>query len=502
VLATQHLAVRNDIHSLESEHVAETAGAICFRVTFVCPAFSGYGDGFNRLTARTVTAGTLQNYTYAYDRYGNRVSQTPLQGGYIFNPTINAANNHITTSGYTYDAAGNMTSDSVNSYTYDAEGNITAVVDGGSTVSYVYDVFNRRIRVQTPSATNEFVYDYAGRRISTWVASNNFGAEGRIYWDGQQIAYRATDGTTYFDHQDTLGTERMRTTYSGTVGSSYLSLPWGDGYTATVNTTGADQDNNHYAGLERDAESATEHAQFRNYASAQGRWLSPDPYLGSYDISNPQSFNRYSYALNNPASLVDPTGLDASPCGTVNGVFIFCVSTGGSGEGGDNGDRGPSNVHQPNRPTQREPRGCCGGGGIAPNNNYPVPANPCLYAGNSLPPSAYAQTGAADANNPTNYLLDGLKGFPAGHYLDGQVLASGSVGQNRAYGNYTYGAFMAGAGRPLTTALIYANAYAFFKSSYPDQPQMDSTYSYLPAANVANITNGYNAARNGILCHK
>jgi len=122
--------------------------------------------------------------------------------------------------------------------------------------------------------------------------------------------------------------------------------------------------------------------------------------------------------------------------------------------------------------------------------------------GNSLPPSAYARQGAADSNNPTNYILDGLTGFPQGHFLDGQVLASGTVGQNRAYGNYTYGAFMAGAGRPLTTTLIYANTYAFFRSSYPDQPQMDSTYTSLPSANVANITNGYNAARNGTLCHK
>jgi hypothetical protein len=29
-----------------------------------------YGDGFNRLTVRTVTSGTVQNYTYSYDRYG------------------------------------------------------------------------------------------------------------------------------------------------------------------------------------------------------------------------------------------------------------------------------------------------------------------------------------------------------------------------------------------------------------------------------------------------
>src|ERR1700735_338098 len=106
-----------------------------------------------------------------------------------------------------------------------------------------------------------------------------------------------------------LGTERMRTNYAASVGSSYVSLPWGDGYTATVNSSGADQDNAHFADLERDAESGTEHAQFRNYTSRQGRWLAPDPYSGSYDLTNPQSMNRYGYVLNNPMSLLDPSGL-------------------------------------------------------------------------------------------------------------------------------------------------------------------------------------------------
>ena len=95
----------------------------------------------------------------------------------------------------------------------------------------------------------------------------------------------------------------MRTNYGGRWPSTYISLPWGDGYTATVNNAGGDQDNEHFAGLERDAESGTEHAQFRNYASAQGRWLAPDPYMGSYDLSNPQSMNRYAYVLNNPIEL-------------------------------------------------------------------------------------------------------------------------------------------------------------------------------------------------------
>jgi RHS repeat-associated protein len=75
-------------------------------------------------------------------------------------------------------------------------------------------------------------------------------------------------------------------------------------------SSGGDQDSPHFASLERDAESRTEHAQFRNYASAQGRWLAPDPYAGSYDPTNLQSMNRDAYVSNNPVSFVDPTGLD------------------------------------------------------------------------------------------------------------------------------------------------------------------------------------------------
>ena len=286
----------------------------------------GY-DEFNRLNARTVTQGTVQNYTYGYDLYGNRVSQTPLQGGYSFNPTINPVNNQITTSGYVYDPAGNMTNDTVHSYAYDAEGNLV-LVDGGNTAQYVYDVFNHRIRVQTTSATTEYLYDYAGRRVSSWVASSNTGNEGRIYWDGQMVAYRSLEAFTYFNHEDTLGTERIRTNYAGYTASTYQSLPWGDGYSSTVNNYGGDQDNLHFAGLERDAESGTEHAQFRNYASAQGRWLAPDSYLGSYDQTNPQSMNRYAYALNNPLSFLDPSGLTIM-CSMLSGSLV-CVDNGGN----------------------------------------------------------------------------------------------------------------------------------------------------------------------------
>jgi RHS repeat-associated protein len=97
----------------------------------------------------------------------------------------------------------------------------------------------------------------------------------------------------------------LRTTYNGAVEGSYTSLPFGDGTT----TTGTDNDPYHFAELDYDYPSATDHAQFRQYTPTQGRWFSPDPYSGSYDGSNPQSMNRYAYVGNNPLSFLDPSGL-------------------------------------------------------------------------------------------------------------------------------------------------------------------------------------------------
>ena len=46
----------------------------------------------------------------------------------------------------------------------------------------------------------------------------------------------------------------------------------------------------------------------------QGRWLQPDPArLNAVDLSNPQTWNRYAYVMNNPLSFIDPTGLACWP---------------------------------------------------------------------------------------------------------------------------------------------------------------------------------------------
>jgi len=222
-----------------------------------------------------------------------------------------------------------MTYDTFHSYTFDAEGNITAV-DGGQTAQYVYNAQNQRVSATVGSTITEYVFSAAGQRVSEWNGATHTQLKGKYYWGAMPVAYYA-GGAAHFEHQDWLGTERMRTTYNGGVEGSYISQPWGDG----LGTSGTDTDANHYAQLDHDAETATDHAQFRQYSSAQGRWLAPDPYSGSYSMRNPQSFNRYAYGSNNPLAATDPSGMD-DDCGLVCPTpYPTMVGTGGAAGASD-----------------------------------------------------------------------------------------------------------------------------------------------------------------------
>jgi RHS repeat-associated protein len=122
----------------------------------------------------------------------------------------------------------------------------------------------------------------------------------------------------------------VRTNYAGSTAALYASFAYGDtsyAFNILNPNSGYNQDNAFYAGLDYDSGSGTDHAMFRQYTPSQGRWMSPDPYSGSYDPSNPQSYNRYSYALNNPAGMTDPSGL------FTNGAYCGDSCSGGGGDG-------------------------------------------------------------------------------------------------------------------------------------------------------------------------
>jgi RHS repeat-associated protein len=114
---------------------------------------------------------------------------------------------------------------------------------------------------------------------------------------------------------DALGSTRLVTDASGNPERCYDYLPFGEeiasgtnGRTAGCFTSGTVALTEKFTGQERDSETGLDYFGARYNSSAQGRFTSPDPSMMSVVLRNPQSWNRYSYTLNNPLRYIDPNG--------------------------------------------------------------------------------------------------------------------------------------------------------------------------------------------------
>ncbi len=183
-------------------------------------------------------------------------------------------------------------------YYYDGNGQrVQKSVYGGAASAYVYDAFGQLAAEYTPAGTLSKDYIRFGGQIA---AIENAGS--------------APCQTCYLSY-DHLGTPRLVTDQYGTVIARHDYLPFGEeipaGWAGRSSQWGAGTDNvsQKFTGQERDAETGLDFFQARYFAGVQGRFNSPDPMNAGADLTNPQSWNGYSYVSNNPLGAVDPDGM-------------------------------------------------------------------------------------------------------------------------------------------------------------------------------------------------
>jgi RHS repeat-associated protein len=135
--------------------------------------------------------------------------------------------------------------------------------------------------------------------------TNNASFNEYVFFNGRRIARRDSLSNVFYYFADHLGTARLVTNSSGAVLDDSDFYPFG-GERVVASSSG-----NHYkfTGKERDQESGLDNFGARYDSSSLGRFMSVDPSRESANPVNPQSWNRYAYAFNNPLTYVDRNGL-------------------------------------------------------------------------------------------------------------------------------------------------------------------------------------------------
>ena len=285
-------------------------------------------DHASRITAIDDLATSALNASYGYDALDrvSSASQGAASWGYTYNgigdrltSTVGAAS---TTYGYfsgthrlqslsgaqaksyTFDAAGNTTSDGTTTWVYGGNGRPTSA---GST-TFLINALGQRVKKTTGSSSTRFVYDEAGRLWGEYDGAGNLIQE--FVWLGDlpvaTLRDNGTGGTNiYYVHPDHLGTPRAitRATDNQFVWKWDNTEPFGNSAPdENPSGLGVFAFNLRFPGQYYDVETGTHYNYFRDYDSALGRYVQSDP------MGLQGGINLYGY-VSNPLTAIDPLGL-------------------------------------------------------------------------------------------------------------------------------------------------------------------------------------------------
>ena len=126
-----------------------------------------------------------------------------------------------------------------------------------------------------------------------------------VYAGGQRVA-AINNGSVFVYHGDHLGGTNVITASDGLKKELIEYLPYGKTFVDQKVNANQTITNYYFTGQYLDPESSLYYYGARYYNADVGRFISADTVVP--DPGNPQSLNRYAYALNNPLRYMDPSG--------------------------------------------------------------------------------------------------------------------------------------------------------------------------------------------------
>ncbi|TPV31048.1 hypothetical protein FJ651_15625, partial [Paucihalobacter ruber] len=274
----------------------------------------------NPVSTNSAHFDTMDNLTYTYQANSNKLLKV---SDAIVTPSA--------VQGEFKDDHNQTTPDPTNDYTYDANGNMKTDTNKGIT-NINYNHLNLPVQISIngmgQTGTITYIYDATGVKMrktvstgaTTDYAGNYIYENGTLKFFSHPEGYVEPDGTNFdhvYQYKDHLGNIRLNYKDISTTSTPILEIieennyyPFGlqhKGYNNVVNGT----ENNYqtYSGKELNEELGLNWLDYgwRNYDASIAKWMNPDPLAEQYYAVSP-----YTFVANSPIVLSDPNGKEIS----------------------------------------------------------------------------------------------------------------------------------------------------------------------------------------------
>ena len=267
------------------------------------------------------TNGTAATQYYTYDATGNLKTKSAniLQYGAACSGSgagPHAVCSTAATGAYAYDANGNLKSGAGRSFTYTSYNQVSQISEAAGTTTFIHDADHSRVKQTRPDGSVEWYInpvmgvglplEHSVSATATEIKIALITPDGQIGQSVIHIENGVSSTLTRYFHKDYQGSILAVTddVAPAPVAQYTYDGPWG----ARIIDVGSKLTRRGYTGHEH-LDDGLIHMNGRVYDPAIGRFLQADPYIQS--PSDGQSYNRYSYVLNNPMFYTDPSGFSA-----------------------------------------------------------------------------------------------------------------------------------------------------------------------------------------------